>query len=195
MSPSWQLDNEVVLKKSSHLAREIVETLALTLIIFLVIHFTIQNYQVDGSSMESSLHNNEYVLVNKQAYLFQPPARGDVIVFYWPVDTTKDLIKRVIGLPGDTIVTTSSTVQVDGVVLHEPYVKVPFNLEGRQWVVPANYYFVMGDNRQFSDDSRDWGFVPKSYIIGKAVIIYWPLGNWQFINTYSSVYSNIKPGH
>jgi len=183
------------LKKSSHLAREIVETLALTLIIFLVIHFTIQNYQVDGSSMESSLHNNEYVLVNKQAYLFQPPARGDVIVFYWPVDTTKDLIKRVIGLPGDTIVTTSSTVQVDGVVLHEPYVKVPFNLEGRQWVVPRNNYFVMGDNRQFSDDSRDWGFVPKSYIIGKAVMIYWPLGNWQFINTYSSVYSNIKPGH
>ncbi len=183
------------MKKSSHLAREIVETLALTLIIFLVIHFTIQNYQVDGSSMESSLHNNEYVLVNKQAYLFQPPARGDVIVFYWPVDTTKDLIKRVIGLPGDTIVTTSSTVQVDGVVLHEPYVKVPFNLEGRRWVVPANDYFVMGDNRQFSDDSRDWGFVPKSYIIGKAVMIYWPLGNWQFINTYSSVYSNIKPGH
>jgi len=195
LSPPWQLDNEVVLKKSSHLAREIVETLALTLIIFLVIHFTIQNYQVDGSSMESSLHNNEYVLVNKQAYLFQPPARGDVIVFYWPVDTTKDLIKRVIGLPGDTIVTTSSTVQVDGVVLHEPYVKVPFNLEGRQWVVPPNDYFVMGDNRQFSDDSRDWGFVPKSYIIGKAVMIYWPLGNWQFINTYSSVYSNIKPGH
>jgi len=195
LSPPWQLDNEVALKKSSHLAREIVETLALTLIIFLVIHFTIQNYQVDGSSMESSLHNNEYVLVNKQAYLFQPPARGDVIVFYWPVDTTKDLIKRVIGLPGDTIVTTSSTVQVDGVVLHEPYVKVPFNLEGHQWIVPANDYFVMGDNRQFSDDSRDWGFVPKSYIIGKAVIIYWPLGNWQFINTYSSVYSNIKPGH
>jgi signal peptidase I len=183
------------LKKSSHLAREIVETLALTLIIFLVIHFTIQNYQVDGTSMESSLHNSQYVLVNKQAYLFQQPARGDVVVFYWPVDTTKDLIKRVIGLPGDTIVVTNSTVQINGVVLQEPYVKSPFNLEGRQWVVPANDYFVMGDNRQYSDDSRDWGFVPKSYIIGKAVMVYWPLNNWQFINTYSSVYSAIKPGH
>jgi signal peptidase I len=183
------------LNKSSHLAREIVETLALTLVIFLVIHFTIQNYQVEGTSMESSLHNSQYVLVNKQAYLFQPPARGDVIVFVFPQDTTKDLIKRVIGLPGDTIVTTSSTVQVDGVVLQEPYVKVPFNLEGRQWVVPPNDYFVMGDNRQFSDDSRDWGFVPKSYIIGKAVMIYWPMSNWQFINIYSSVFSNIKPNH
>ncbi len=182
------------MNKSSHLAREIVETLALTLVIFLVIRFTIQNYQVDGTSMESSLHNSQYVLVNKQAYLFQPPARGDVIVFSWPVDTTKDLIKRVIGLPGDTIVTTSSTVQVDGVVLQEPYVKVPFNMEGRQWVVPPNNYFVMGDNRQFSDDSRDWGFVPKSYIIGKAVMIYWPVSNWQFINTYSSVFTTIKPG-
>ena len=183
------------MNKSSHLAREIVETLALTLVIFLVIHFTIQNYQVQGTSMESSLHNSQYVLVNKQAYLFQPPARGDVIVFNWPVDTTKDLIKRVIGLPGDTIVTTSSTVQVDGVVLQEPYVKVPFNLEGRKWVVPPDNYFVMGDNRQYSDDSRDWGFVPKSYIIGKAVMIYWPISNWQFINTYSSVFTAIKPSH
>jgi signal peptidase I len=183
------------LNKSSHLAREIVETLALTLIIFLVIHFTIQNYQVDGTSMESSLHNNEYVLVNKQAYLFQQPQRGDVIVFVFPQDTTKDLIKRVIGLPGDTIVTTNSTVQVDGVVLNEPYVKVPFNLEGRKWVVPADNYFVMGDNRQFSDDSRYWGFLPKSYIIGKAVMVYWPVNQWQFINTYSSVFSNIKPNH
>lgn len=183
------------MNKSSHLAREIVETLALTLVIFLVIHFTIQNYQVDGTSMESSLHNSQYVLVNKQAYLFQQPARGDVIVFVFPQDTTKDLIKRVIGLPGDTIVTTSSTVQVDGVILNEPYVKVPYNLEGRQWVVPPNNYFVMGDNRQFSDNSRYWGFVPKSYIIGKAVMIYWPISNWQFINTYSSVFTAIKPNH
>lgn len=183
------------MNKSSHLAREIVETLALTLIIFVVIHFTIQNYQVDGTSMVSTLQNNEYVLVNKQAYLFSPPSRGDVIVFAWPVDTTKDLIKRVIGLPGDTIITTNSTVEVDGVVLNEPYVKVPFNQEGRQWVVPAGFYFVMGDNRQFSDDSRDWGFVPKSYIIGKAVMVYWPVNQWQFINTYPSVFSAIKPSH
>ena len=178
--------------KHSHLAREIIETLALTLIIFLVIHFTIQNYQVDGSSMEPGLVNNEYVLVNKLAYLFHPPERGDVIVFHFPQDTTKDLIKRVIGIPGDVIQVSLSTVTVNNVVLHEPYIKAPVNPTGSEWKVPADDYFVMGDNRQFSFDSRDWGFVPKSYIIGKAVMVYWPLNSWQFINTFPSVYSAIK---
>lgn len=178
--------------KRSHLAREIIETLALTLIIFLVIHFTVQNYMVEGTSMQPSLNTNQFVLVNKLAYLFHAPERGDVIVFHWPVDTTKDLIKRVIGLPGDTIVITSYTVQVDGVVLKEPYIKAPLNPKGERLVVPTNDYFVLGDNRPESDDSRYWGFVPRSYIIGKAVLVYWPVNNWQIINTYSAVYSSIK---
>ena len=87
---------------------------------------------------------------------------------------------------------SSSTVQVDGVLLHEPYIQAPGNPSGKQWVVPAGEYFVMGDNRQSSFDSRSWGFVPKSYIIGKAVMIYWPINNLQFINTYPSVFSAIK---
>ena len=178
--------------KRSHLAREIIETLALTLIIFLVIHFTIQNYMVDGTSMQPSLKNSQFVLVNKLAYLFHAPERGDVIVFHWPSDTTKDLIKRVIGLPGDTIVTTGETVQVNGVVLKEPYISMPANPRGQTWVVPPNDYFVLGDNRPVSDDSRDWGYVPRSYIIGKAVLVYWPVNNWQIINTYSPVFSAIK---
>ena len=91
------------MKHSSHLVREIIETLALTLVIFVVIHFTIQNYMVDGTSMQPNLINNQYVLVNKLAYLFHAPERGDVIVFHWPIDTNKDLIKRVIGVPGDVI--------------------------------------------------------------------------------------------
>jgi signal peptidase I len=178
--------------KRSHLAREIIETLALTLIIFLVIHFTVQNYMVEGTSMQPSLNNNQFVLVNKLAYLFHAPERGDVIVFHWPVDTTKDLIKRVIGLPGDTIVTTGETVQVNGVVLKEPYISMAVNPGGKRWVVPTNDYFVLGDNRPVSDDSRDWDFVPRSYIIGKAVLVYWPVNNWQIINTYSPVFSAIK---
>jgi signal peptidase I len=180
--------------KHSHLKREIIETLALTLIIFLVIHFTIQNYQVQGTSMEPGLQNNEYVLVNKLAYLFHPPERGDVIVFRFPQNTSENLIKRVIGIPGDVLLITATTVTVDGVTLHEPYIKAPINPNGSRVVVPPNDYFVMGDNRQFSYDSRDWGFVPASYIIGKAVMVYWPLSNWQFINTYSSVYGTIKTG-
>jgi signal peptidase I len=178
--------------KRSHLAREIIETLALTLIIFLVIHFTVQNYMVEGTSMQPSLNDNQFVLVNKLAYLFHAPERGDVIVFHWPVNTTKDLIKRVIGLPGDTVVITRYTVQVNGVVLKEPYISTPANPNGQKLVVPPNDYFVLGDNRPVSDDSRDWGYVPRSYIIGKAVLVYWPINNWQIINTYSPVFSAIK---
>lgn len=178
--------------KRSHLAREIIETFALTLIIFLVIHFTVQNYMIDGTSMQPGLNNNQYVLVNKLAYLFHAPERGDVIVFHFPRDTNKDLIKRVIGLPGDVIVTDLTTVKVNGVVLKEPYISVPANPSGNKWIVPPNEYFVMGDNRQVSDDSRDWGFVPKSYIIGKAVLVYWPLNNIQIINTYSPIFSAIR---
>ncbi|HXL36171.1 MAG TPA: signal peptidase I [Ktedonobacteraceae bacterium] len=183
------------MKHSSHLVREIIETLALTLVIFVVIHFTVQNYMVDGPSMQPGLTNNQYVLVNKLAYLFHAPERGDVIVFHWPIDTNKDLIKRVIGVPGDVIVIDSKTVRVNGVLLNEPYIMAPVNPAGNKWVVPPNEYFAMGDNRLVSDDSRDWGFVPKSYIVGKAVFVYWPINSWHFIDTYGSVYSTIPTKH
>jgi signal peptidase I len=150
---------------------------------------------VDGTSMLPGLKNNQYVLVNKLAYLFHVPERGDVIVFHWPVDTNKDLIKRVIGVPGDVIVIDNKTVRVNGVLLNEPYISAPANPAGNTWVVRPNEYFVMGDNRQVSDDSRDWGFVPKSYIIGKAVFVYWPLNSWHFINTYQPVYGKIPINH
>jgi signal peptidase I len=178
--------------KRSHLAREIVETIALTLLIFFVIRFAVQNYVVEGISMQTTLVNNELVLVNKMAYLFHTPERGDVIVFHWPVDTQKDLIKRVVGLPGDTVTTDSTSVWVDGVLLREPYVTMPANPIANTWHVPPNAYFVMGDNRQISDDSRYWGFVPKDYIVGKAVLVYWPTSSWQLINTYPQVFSSIK---
>src|SRR5947209_10563334 len=178
--------------KRSHLAREIVETIALTLIIFLVIRFAIQSYRVEGVSMQPGLHDNEYVLVNKIAYLFHAPERGDVIVFHFPLDTSKDFIKRVIGLPGDTITVDSTSVRVDGVLLNEPYISERANPQGQRWTVPLNSYFVMGDNRPASDDSRDWGYVPRDDIVGKAVIVYWPLGNWELINTYPTVYAQIK---
>src|SRR5712691_1991447 len=179
-------------KKRSHIAREIVETIALTLLIFLVIRFAIQSYRVDGISMQPGLKSDEYVLVNKMAYLFHAPERGDVIVFHFPLDTTRDFIKRVIVIPGDTFAITDTTVRVNGVLLNEQYISARANPIGKTWIIPLNEYFVMGDNRQFSDDSRDWGTVPKDYIIGKAVMVYWPLNNWQFINTYPAVFAQIK---
>lgn len=181
--------------KRSHLAREIVETIALTILIFLAIRFTIQSYHVEGPSMQPNLHTDEYVVVNKVAYVIHGPERGDVIVFHYPLDTTQDFIKRVIAVPGDTVDINSTQVRVDNVLLNEPYISSPANPVAKSWTVPSNYYFVMGDNRPDSTDSRFWGFVPKDYIVGKAVVVSWPFSNWQFINTYSAIYTQIKPGH
>jgi signal peptidase I len=180
-------------KSSAYFTREIIETVALTVLIFLAIHFTAQNFLIDGSSMQPGLHTGEYVLVNKLAYTFHAPQRGDVIVFQLPEDTSENLIKRVVGLPGDKLLLTYNTVTVDGVTLREPYISAPQNSQVQTLTVPAGDYFVLGDNRPVSDDSRDWGFVPKDDIIGKAVMVYWPVGNWESINTFHSVYDQIKP--
>lgn len=179
--------------KRSHLVREVIETVVLTLLIFLVIRFVVQSYHVEGPSMQPGLHTDEYVLVNKVSYLFQTPGRGDVIVFHYPKDTTQDFIKRIVGLPGDTVRTDSTHVWVNGVLLSEPYIKEAINLnEPSIWKVPPGDYFVLGDNRRVSDDSRYWGFVPKDYIVGKAMLVYWPSSNWQILNTYPAVYVKIK---
>jgi signal peptidase I len=181
--------------KRSHLAREIVETIALTILIFLVIRFAIQSYHVEGTSMQPGFNSDEYVIVNKVAYLFHMPERGDVIIFHYPLDTTKDFIKRVIGVPGDTIRVDSKNVWVNGVQLNEPYISFKANPTARVWTVPANEYFVLGDNRPVSDDSRFWDYVPKGYIVGKAVAVYWPVKSWEIINTYPTVFAQIKVSH
>lgn len=181
--------------KRSHLMREIVETVALTLLIFLVIRFLIQSYHVEGPSMQPGLNTDEYVLVNKVSYLLQAPQRGDVIVFHYPKDTTQDFIKRIVGLPGDIVKTDQTHIWVDGVELKEPYISMPINPDvtsSNLWKVPAGNYFVLGDNRPVSDDSRYWGFVPKDDVVGKAMLVYWPVSNWQLINTYQSVYAKVK---
>src|SRR5579863_3910849 len=130
------------LKKQSHLVRDIVEVVVLAFLIFFVVQFTVQNYNVQGVSMVPSLADGEYVFVNKLAYLAHQPERGDVIVFHWPLDTSKDFIKRVIGLPGDTIAYDSTTVRVNGVLLNEPYISMASNPAAKVWKVPANEYFV-----------------------------------------------------
>ncbi|HEU5381808.1 MAG TPA: signal peptidase I [Ktedonobacteraceae bacterium] len=187
-------------KRRYRLLRDIAETVALTLLMFLVIRFAVQNFNIDGTSMEPNLHNRELVLVDKWTYLFHPPARGDVIVFKAPPDPTQDYVKRVIGVPGDRITVQGTTVVVDGVVLNEKYIAAQYqgvppgtraikNLE-----IPANQYFVLGDNRAVSSDSRIWGFVPKQNIIGRAAFVYWPLGqnNNGFMPGVSTVFASIR---
>ena len=180
-------------EKHTRLIRELIETIAFTLLIFLVIRFAAQSFRVDGESMEPGFHTDEYVLVDKVTYLFHAPERGDIIVFHYPLDTTRDFIKRVIGVPGDVVSTTSSSVIVDGQTLHEPYISVPFNFASDKWKLGPNQFFVMGDNRNNSLDSRSWGLLDKSYIVGKVVAVYWPVTNWEFINTFPSVFTVIHP--
>lgn len=191
----WQTEciseDNLVSEKRARLVREVVETIAVTLLLFIVIRVDVQSFRVDGPSMEPGLHTDEFVLVNKVAYLFAGPQRGDVIVFHYPLDTSKDFIKRIIGIPGDTITTTSTEVIVDGQVLLEPYVNQPFNSESHTWKLGPNQFFVMGDNRGNSLDSRTWGPLDRSYIVGKAIFVYWPLGSWEWISTYSSVFAAI----
>ena len=191
-----QLDFE----KRYRLVREVIETIVLTVLMFLVIRFAVQNFNIEGTSMEPSLHNQELILVDKWTYLFRPPARGDVIVFIAPPQPTQDYIKRIIAIPGDTITIQNTTVIVDGVTLNESY--VDSNNQGNRYGsiinghVPPNEYFVLGDNRANSFDSRAWGFVPRKNIIGRAAFVYWPLheDNDGFLPNVSPVFANIHQG-
>ena len=183
--------------KHYHLVREIVETVVLIVLVIVIIVGTIQTFHVSGTAMEPGLVENENVMVGKWFYLFHSPARGDVIVLHNPQNTNEVLIKRIIGLPGDTIKTDSSHVWVNDVLLNEPYINappnVPLNLVANTWHVPPDQYFVLGDNRPASiEDSRSIGFIPKDYIVGQAGLVYWPLNKIHFIDNYSSVFAKIK---
>ncbi|TMC22074.1 MAG: signal peptidase I [Chloroflexi bacterium] len=178
--------------RRSHLTREIVEIVALTLFIFVAIRFTVQSYYVKGLDMQPELQQGTYVLVNKLAYHLHRPERGDVIVFHNPQNTGIDLIKRVIGTPGDTIAIDGTHVWVNDRLLNEPYITTAANPLANRWTVPPDKYFVMGDNRPVSDDSRIWSYVPNDFIIGKAVLVYWPFGNYHAINTYSNLFAQVK---
>lgn len=186
-------------EKRYRLVREIIETIVLTILMFLVIHLAVQNFNVEGMSMEPTLHDQELILVDKWSYLFHPPTRGDVIVFIAPPHPDQDYVKRIIAIPGDRLTIDGTTVIVDGVTLNETYVQP--SRQGNIYafkridniLIPSNSYFVMGDNRIGSDDSRDWGLVPRANIIGRAALVYWPLGqdNDGFLANVSSVFANV----
>lgn len=138
-------------------------------------------FQVNGQSMYPTYYNGEYVLTNLIANRIANPHRGDVIVFESPTNKEKDFIKRVIGLPDDRVKIENNTVYINNNVLPEPYLRGQttytgaFMTEGEEVVVPQGQYFVMGDNREFSSDSREWGFVTKDKIIGYSMFVYWPV--------------------
>lgn len=175
------------------LLREVLEVAVITLLLFVVVRAVVQNYRVDGPSMTPTLLNHEYILVDKAQYLIGSPQRGDVIVFKWPRDTSEDFVKRVIGVPGDTVrVSADGQVTVDGTPINEPYVNDLTNpYQPNTWTLSANQYFVLGDNRGDSSDSRDWGPVPSSDVIGRAEVVYWPLNQVHMLSDWSSVFTQV----
>jgi signal peptidase I len=151
-----------------------VETILLALVLFLVINALSARVRVENVSMQPTLNPGEFLLVNRVAYKFGQPAIGDIIVFHAPGDNGMDYIKRVIGLPGDQVRISDGIVYVNNQPLYETYIAEAPRYTGT-WDVPPNEYFVLGDNRNNSSDSHMWGFVPHDDIVGRALLIYWPL--------------------
>lgn len=173
-----------------HESRLLVRDLIFALMVLaLVMVFVIQPVKVEGTSMLPYLHDGERIFVNKliyyDEYRWAPKVyRGDIVVFWFPEDPTKSYIKRVIGLPGDTVEVHDGRVSVNGSELDETYLDPHLNMSHASkppTYVKPGYYFVMGDNRDNSSDSRIWGLVPKKYIYGKALFRYWPLSSFSII--------------
>ncbi len=142
-----------------------------------IIIFLYQPVKVEGTSMMPLLHDQERIFINKFVYKFETIQRGDVVVFWYPLDPSKSYIKRVVGLPGETVKINNGHVLVDNRALSENYVR-PEYLDHQSYpsvTVEPDHYFVMGDHRNSSNDSRAWGTVARSYIYGKAVLVYWPV--------------------
>ena len=185
--------------------REIFETIILTILIFLLVRSVVQNFKVEGRSMEPTLESGQYLLINKAvywrfdmqalrsafafqreappaadrpAYVFGPPQRGDVVVFRFPRDLSRDFIKRIIAGPGETVEIRGGKVYVNGVALKEPFLREHPSYSYEPTKVPPGNYFVLGDNRNNSSDSHVWGMVPEEHIIGRAWVRYWPPDTW-----------------
>ena len=190
--------------------REIIETLLLAALIFFLVRLVVLNFRVDGESMLPNLDDGQMLLVNRNAYQyvdfdgnryypFDPPERGDVVVFDPPNNSDKPYIKRIIGLPGEEVTFGDGRVYIDGVPLEEDYIQDRTRC-GRSdtcdVVVPDGYVYVLGDHRTNSSDSRVFGPVPVENVVGKAWLSYWPLDDVGFVphESYEEIAAGAAPG-
>jgi signal peptidase I len=151
---------------------------------FFLITFVAQAFRVQGTSMLPLLADSERIIVNKFIYRFRGIERGDVVVFWYPKDPSVSFIKRVIGLPGDTVELRKGDLFLNGQRVNEGYVQASFRDDESHEavVVPRGYYYVLGDHRSSSNDSRSWGEVPEKYIYGRAFFRFWPLSKMGLIH-------------
>jgi signal peptidase I len=198
--------------------REVVETLLLAVLIFLAVRSTVQNFKVEGSSMLPSLENGQYIIVNKLAYaqfdlgifdflpfvdagddsthhLFGGPKRGDVVVFEAPRYEGRDFIKRIVGVPGDEVEIRDSVVYINAEPLYESYTQGATNCPCGPWYIEEGQYFVLGDHRSNSSDSRQFGTISEGSIIGKTWFSYWPLSDVGLAPNHSGSFASEEPGN
>lgn len=178
-----------IMKRLAALFFDVIESVVVALSVFVVVYlFLVQPHQVKGASMDPTFHDGEYILTDKISYRFNQPQRGDVIVFKAPRNPDFDYIKRILGVPGDKILILDGTVYVNNQKLDEKYIEsdtviLPgqYIKEGQEVSLSDGEYFVLGDNRSHSSDSRQWGTVPKKDIIGRAFFRYWPFTKFGLI--------------
>lgn len=197
--PPLDVDEVEEAAESSHppvawmLLRELVETVVLSLVIFLLIRMVVQNYRIESHSMMPNFQEGQFILVNKLAFIFGAPARGEVIVFHNPRNTNEDYIKRVIGLPGDTVEIHDQIVYIDSRPLPQPYDTnpIPPGYTFGPQLIPPDHLFVMGDNRPNSRDSRypEVGAISEELVVGKAWLRVWPFSVAGLVKHYQ-----LEPG-
>jgi len=195
----------------SRVGRDIIEALVLAVVVFMLLQTTVRNFKVDGSSMDPTLEHGQFLLVNRLIYLqidkdrlskiipfwksddssshysISKPKRGAIIVFQFPRDPSKDFVKRVVGLPGEVIEMRDGRVIVDGAVLEEPYLTAKDSSNKGEFKLGDDEYYVLGDNRSHSNDSRSWGPVPEANLRGKVWAVYWPVPGIQILNIMNRI--------
>ncbi len=173
-------------KPKKSMLREIIETIVMAAVLYFAIDFCIGRFRVENISMETTFHEGQLIMVNKLNYKFSEPKRGDVVIFHSPQEKEKDLIKRMIGLPGDHIEIKDAVLYINGEQIDEPWLHEDMEYKG-EWDVAENEYFVLGDNRNHSSDSHIWGCVPRDNLIGNAFFRYWPLNRISVIHDVISL--------
>ncbi len=171
---------------------EAAQTIILALIFYFAIDTFIGRVQVQNISMLPTLHEGQFLLVNRFAYKQGNFERGDIIIFHNPTNPDEDYIKRLIAIPGDVVDIENGEVRVNDELLDEPYISGPPQYAG-EWTIPDGYLFVLGDNRNSSYDSHSWGYLPQENVIGKAIVIYWPPKEIQIIRNDMFNFSEVNP--
>ena len=175
--------------------REILVTLILAVVMFFALQVTIQSFIIVGNSMQPGLHEGQRLLIIKVVYAFHEPERGDIIVFRPPDNQQVEYIKRIIAVPGDIIEIKDEAVYINGLQLNEPYIKAPPEYTMRGEKIPLNKYFVLGDNRNNSNDSHNNWTVPRQNIIGKVWLSIWPPGEWGLVSNHPLKEQLVSPPH